>query len=351
MNKIKETLERILTKHHFNENKHKIKETKTGFNFACPQCGDSNTDSTKKRAWILTDKAEPYFFCHHECGGSSLASFFKHFNEKYEDNGPFDFFSGPIKVKPTYNYDPKQMALSEASRLAVPIRYIIEGFGAQRIDVGHPQWDYLVSRNLQDYKDYFLYWPEKHRLIILNTLEEPSPEKKWNESGEYLEVNPVVIGFQARALGNHSVRYITYTLEKLRAELHLDYRPKPGTEDYVKILSQVFFSTHVNWNDTVLITEGPIDALFLKNSISISGATKKYPKMDENYHCQYIFDNDTTGKQKIREKITDYPNKQVYNWNKLLRDIEATELKDINDVVNWCNINNVPVPKFKDYFI
>ena len=152
MEKIKQTLQRILITHHWNEGKQKIKESKTGLNFACPKCGDSYKDSTKKRAWILTDKAEPYFYCHHECGGSSLKAFFEEFGETWDDDAAFDFFAGPIKVKPKYNYDPKQMALSEVSRLAVPIDYIIKGFGAQRIDEKHPIWDYLVSRNIQDYK-------------------------------------------------------------------------------------------------------------------------------------------------------------------------------------------------------
>lgn len=351
MEDIKEKLNQVLLKTHWHENKHKILESKSGYNFACPMCGDSDKDTTKKRAWILTDKAEPYFFCHHECGGWSTEKFFKHFGIKYEQPEGNDFFTGPVKVKPHYRYDARHMAMSEVSNLAVSIDTILETFKCQRIDENHPQWSYLVSRNLQEHKHYFLYWPEKHRLIILNTLNEPSLENQWDEFGIKQVSNPKVIGFQARGLGNHKVRYITYTLEKIRGEAGLSYRPKPGTEDYVKVMSQVFFSTHVQWDDLVLITEGPIDALFLPNSISISGASKRYDKMDANYHCQYIFDNDSTGIQKQKEKCVKWPNKQMYNWKRLLNSIGTTGLKDINDVVNYCQENGIDKPEFKDYLI
>ncbi len=351
MDKIKEPLQRILAKSHWHTSKQSIKENKHGLNFACPVCGDSDKDTTKKRAWILTDKAEPYFFCHHECGGMSLPNFFKHFGETYEVSERNDFFLTPVKAKPKWKYDPKQMALTEISRLAVPLKTIIETFGAERIDENHPEWNYLVQRNLQDYKDYFLYWPSKHRLIILNTVEEPYTVRKWNQDGYYTDIDCNVIGFQARGLGNHQVKYITYTLEKIRGECGLDYRPAPGTEDYVKVLSQVFFSTHVDWEDTVLITEGPIDALFLENSIALTGASKRHDKIDINYHCQYIFDNDTTGLEQQKDKAIKYPNKQIFSWKRLCKQIGNSDVKDINDVVNHCVKSGIPIPKFKEYFL
>ena len=351
MDNIKEPLQRILAKSHWHASKQIIKQGKNGLNFACPVCGDSTKDTTKKRAWILTDKAEPYFYCHHECGGMSLPNFFKHFGETYTAPEENDFFQTPVKLAPKYKYDPKEMALSEISKLAVPIGTIMETFGATRIDENMPGWDYLVQRNLTPYKDYFLYWPEKHRLIILNTLHEPATVRRWNESGYYFQSECDVIGFQARALGNQSVKYITYTLEKIRAEAGLDYRPAPGTEDYVKLLSQVFYSTHVDWESTVLITEGPLDALFLENSIALTGASKSHPKIDRNHHCQYIFDNDKTGKEKQDQKVKSYTNKMQYNWFKLCKQIGNDNIKDINDVVNHCVINNINIPKFKDYLI
>ena len=148
------------------------------------------------------------------------------------------------------------------------------------------------------------------------------------------------------------MKYITYTLEKLCAELSLPYRPKPGTEEFIKKLSQTFFSTHVDWSSEVLITEGALDALFLPNSIALSGATKSNSKIDENYLCQFIFDNDETGKKEQVAK-TIKNQKSMFNWQGLCNDIGADPLKikDINDVVNFCKSNNITIPNYKEYLI
>ena len=41
----------------------------------------------------------------------------------------------------------------------------------------------------------------------------------------------------------------------------------------------------------------------------------------------------------------------MYNWKRLLHSIGAPDLKDINDVVNYCKENGIDKPKFKDYLI
>jgi hypothetical protein len=348
--KIKEELQQILDQTHVHEKKREIKETKNSYQFSCPVCGDSTKDVSRKRAHILFDKANPYFYCHHECGGMSMEKFYSHFNMKWVEEEDFGFFTTPIKSTPKLKYDVREESLREIGRLAVPVDLLIEGFGMTRIDENHAEWQYLVSRNLQQYKDYFLYWPKNHRLVILNTIDEPELEQRWNKDGYYTVSSCRVIGFQARGLGNHKLKYITYTLEKLRGELGLEYKVKRGCEDNVKLLSQVFYSTHIDWTQDVLITEGPLDALFLDNSISLTGATKSISKLDQNYLCQYIFDNDNTGKEKQFEKVKKFQ-KQGYNWVGLCKQIGCDTVKDINDVVNHCVNTNQPIPKFKEYLI
>lgn len=349
---IKTNLQKILVETHWHEKKHEIVDKTKGFSFSCPMCGDSDENTSKKRAGVWFDKSNPYFYCHHECGGISMEKFFKHFNIVYNEDIVSDFFSAPISVKPTYKYNPRAMALSEISRLSIPVKYIEEGLKCERIIEGTPCWKYLESRNLLEKIEYFRYWPKYNRLIILNTLHEPTLVKTWNEDGYFIKTDCNVIGFQARALGQSNMKYITYTLEKLCGELVLPYNPKPGTEEFIKKLSATFFSTHVDWTVPVLITEGPIDALFLENSIALTGVSKSNLKIDTNYLCEYIFDNDDTGKREQTNKSINYQ-KRIFNWNKLCSDINADvkDIKDINDVVNFCAAGNITLPIFKEYFI
>lgn len=349
MDNIEEKLQEVLNKTHDHPEKCKIKKTKTGYNFACPVCGDSHTHTSKKRAHILTDKAEPYFFCHHECGAMKLHTFFEHFGIKPPVEDIFTFFDAPVKVKPKYKYDAREMALLEISRLAVPIDTVEKTFDLTRIDESMPVWDYICSRNLQDHIEYLRYWPNANRLVILNTVNPPTQVRKWNEEGYYVEYYCDVIGFQARALGDHNVKYLTYSLEKICGESGLAYNPKPGTEDYIKSLSNTYYSTHVDWSKHVLIVEGPIDALFIENGIALTGSTKRHTGLDKNADCWYLFDNDEPGKKKQFEK-KEYCNKPTFNWIGLQQTIGG-KVKDINDVVNHCKLTDQPVPNFIEYFI
>lgn len=349
---IKGNLQSILDTTHWHQSKQKIIDKPKGFSFACPVCGDSNENTHKKRGGIWFDKWDPYFYCHHECGGLSMTNFFSYFNIKYELEQQSEFFSSPVMLKPSYKYDPHIMALTQISELSVDISYIEEGLGCLRINENMPCYSYIKSRNLLDYIEYFRYWPKYNRLIILNTLEPPHPQRVWDVNGYRFECRPKVLGFQARALGPSNLKYITYTLEKICSELSLPYKPKPGTEEFVKKLSNTFFSTHVDWNQDVLITEGAFDALLLPNAIALSGATKTNVKLDTNYLCQYIFDNDETGKKEQAQKTVKYQ-KSIFNWQALCHDLgaEPNQIKDINDVVNFCKQNDITIPNYKKYFV
>ena len=342
-------LQEVLDKTHDNPQKMVIKKSKAGFNFACPVCGDSDTQTAKKRAHILTDKAEPYFYCHHECGPMDLHKFFSHFGITPPKEDIFTFFDAPVKVKSSYKYNPKEMALLEIGRLAVPIDTVEKTYRLLRIDESMSCWDYVCSRNLQDHLEYLRYWPERNRLVVLNTLNPPEPEMCWDESGYYPVTKCDVIGFQARALGPDNIKYLTYSLEKICGESGLGYRPKPGCEDYVKSLGNTYYSTHVDWDQDVYILEGPLDSLFVKNSIALTGSTKRHKGLDSNPRCLYLFDNDKAGKSKQNEKRT-YYKKPIFNWNGLCKTI-GVEVKDWNDVVNHCITSNSTIPQIKDYFI
>lgn len=346
---LKQKLQQVLDQAHQDHEKMQIKETKSGYNFACPHCGDSYTQLTKKRAHILTDKAEPYFFCHHECGPMSLEDFFRPFGITPPVEDVFTFFDKPVKIPQRFKYDPKEMALSEISRLAVPIETVERTFGLLRIDESTPCWDYICSRNLQDHVEYLRYWPRLDRLVILNTLHEPEAQRCWNETGYYIETRSNVIGFQARSLNGSDPKYLTYSLEKIRGESGLDYRVKAGCEDYVKSLSNTYYSTHADWTEQVLIVEGPIDALFVPNGIALTGSTKRHKGLDGNPNCLYLFDNDEAGKKKQFEKAQ-YCNKPGYNWVGLQKDIGGN-VKDINDIINHCAETEQPIPQLKNYFI
>ena len=70
----------------------------------------------------------------------------------------------------------------------------------------------------------------------------------------------------------------------------------------VKKLSTLFGVMTVDFEREVTMFEGPIDAMFMQNSIGLATAGRSTLEFDEIPTIRYMFDNDTTGKKKMMEK-------------------------------------------------
>lgn len=349
---ITQKVEQILISTHDHPKKHIIKDEKKKLTFACPVCGDSEKDMGRKRAHILFDKAEPYFYCHHECGALSLPKFFNQFGVEYKED-VFEFFQGPVTIKSKLSYDPKIMALSEISRLSVHIMDVMRAFGLQNIKPGDEAYQYLESRDLLHVAHYMAYSPKWKRIIIFNTLTEPDFEKQYGPKGERIIRSAKVVGFQARDItGKDSTKYLTYSLERIRTECGLDYKPKRGCDDYIKIMANTYYSTHINPYEPILVVEGPIDALLLPNCMALTGAAKTNWNLNKNANAQYIFDNDEAGKKKATEVWTKWPETtKIFDWIRLCKQIGNDTVKDINDVWSHCKRNGIEMPDLNKFLV
>ena len=101
----------------------------------------------------------------------------------------------------------------------------------------------------------------------------------------------------------------------------------------------------------VIIEEGPIDSMFVKNCIGILGLkfTEKVRTEIRGLRCFYLLDNDKDGKKNSLKLLKD--GKFVFCWERFLKDMNIKEkIKDVNDLVlvtgklEWC------FEDFKKYF-
>jgi len=345
-------VEQILAQVHQHPQKLKVKSEKNKLSFACPVCGDSNKDMNRKRAHILFDKSEPYFYCHHECGGMSMSRFYKHFNKEWKSE-EFSFFTGPIQAKGSYRYDPKVMAMHEISRMSIDVYDVMKYFGLNNIKKDSAAFKYLERRNLHHLTEW-MAWSEKwQRICIFNPICEPTIKKGWGPDGTRYLRSMRVLGFQARDItGTQSAKYLTFSLEKIYGKMGLKWNPKPGTEDYIKLMSNTYYSTLINPYETMLITEGPLDALLLPNAMAITGVAKTNPKLDRNPLAQYIFDNDASGRKKQSEQWSKHGDTtKIFDWESIVRDFGADGIKDINDLWSHCIKTGHEFPDVKKYLI
>jgi hypothetical protein len=116
-------------------------------------------------------------------------------------------------------------------------------------------------------------------------------------------------GFQGRALGESKIRYITIKL--------LDDVPR------------MFGINRINEEEPIYVFEGPIDSMFIKNSVAVaSSALESAAEYLDKSKIVLVFDNEPRNKEivKLMERAIDN-HFNVIVWPAMIQD------KDINEMV------------------
>jgi len=125
----------------------------------------------------------------------------------------------------------------------------------------------------------------------------------------FIDKNKNVHAYQGRAVGESKVKYITIVLD--------DAVPK------------VYGLDTVDFNKTVYVMEGPIDSMFIPNSIATAGgdlasAIHSFPKQG----MVVVYDNEPRSKETIKKL-----DKAILNGYNVCIWPDNLEHKDVNDMV------------------
>ena len=266
------------------------------YNFRCPICGDSQKNKSKTRGYLYAIKANVNFKCHN-CGASmSLSNFLKTLDPTIHKQYAFEKFKGGhtgrnfVVEEPEFKFEaPKfspKMDLPRASEIS-----------AAKL--------YLEKRRLDPTK---FYYTNKFKAWV-NTLVEKFDNIEYDEPRIIIPIiyENQLIGFQGRALGPNSVKYITIMLE--------DNAPK------------VYGIDKINEKKPIYIVEGPFDSHFLENSVAMVGADLDIRPFGWSNHI-WVFDNEPRNREIVnRISKTIDRGEQVVIWpNHILE-------KDLNDMV------------------
>lgn len=118
--------------------------------------------------------------------------------------------------------------------------------------------------------------------------------------------------FQARDLIGNTPKYLNRKINKENILYNIDF---------------------VNKEKEIISVEGPIDSMFIENSIATMGVSfsKEIKKYLETMNVVYLFDNDKAGRKASKEFLK--KGKKVFNWFLYLKDNNIKmEIKDINDL-------------------
>ncbi len=317
--KIKTLFKQVVVKEHKVGGKIMIKDMPGRISLACPYCGDSTKDEKMKRGNLYWDTLQYHCF---NCGQHSDAyQFLKDHGIKLNADDTIEMIDYVKEHRVEANHvDVLQHGtFSKILELAPTKQDLRDKLGFQDIIVGEMAFMYLRGRMLHNKLDNFMYSPKDKRLYILNL----GPENK-------------VVGMQSRALvKTKSSRYLTYELSKIKEWLGQEYEVDEQTNDNINKISTLFGIMQVDMTRPVTVFEGPMDRLFMFNSLALASAQRDTTELDEIPTMRYMFDNDKVGKEKMMQKLK--RGKSVFTWEKYLKETKmdkySNKIKDLNDLV------------------
>ncbi len=271
------------------------------WNFRCPICGDSTRNKNKARGFVFELKGDLVFKCHN-CGVSMPVGkliekmdpgLYKQYRmEKFQKKPQIDM----RKVKSVVSSTPvfKKNILSGLTKI-------------DDLNNSHPAREYLLNRKLPTES---LYYTEKFKEWTNSVKPDTFPDTNQDEGRIIIPFRTKegdVFGFQGRSLSSSGLRYITILLQ----------------EDQPKI----FGLNTINYDETVYITEGPLDSLFLKNCVAMAGADL-HNDNTLGSDIVYIFDNEPRN-----EQICTRINSRITSGDKVVIWPDSIKQKDINDMI------------------
>lgn len=314
---IVDKVESILHRNHNTLEKRRLKQMHQRLNFACPYCGDSTDDDRKKRGNLYWESLSFHCF---NCGKHRDAdSFLRDFEEGFEGDIRVELVK---LVRERKKYEVSHIVkfdlFLELDNLSIPKEELFKTLNVYPINERTKRaYAYLKSRLLTQHMECFGFDPRKNLLYVFNL----------DTSGER------VIGYQVRPLGDGDVKYLSYNLERMYKRLDKTLEFTPEKIDSLNKISMLFGILHLDFARDFTVFEGPIDAMFMRNSIGLTGVRKNVDDFDELDSVRYFFDNDREGIKKIIEKMK--IGKRGFMWKKFMTDnkLSRHKIKDLNDLV------------------
>ena len=254
------------------------------YNFRCPYCGDSKRNKTKTRAYIYR-KLNGYFFICHNCGKSTtFANFlqfidnsqYKHYAlEKYADGAGVH---SPVK-KPDFSdlktglheYFEEKKSYNHLENIA-------------ELPDGHFAKEYIINRKIPQTAWSEVFYTENFKQFLDENFPNHGKDAVPDDSRIilfYKNEDGVVTNVAGRALADSKMRYITVKITDEKKLFGLD---------------------RVNKNETIYVTEGQFDSLFLSNAVA-SGDSNLCGVGDiiDKSNLVLVFDNEPRNKEIVKQ--------------------------------------------------
>lgn len=280
------------------------------WNYSCPICGDSKKNPRKARGYIYKFKQDLLVKCH-KCGYSTnIGNLIKYIDSNLYDEYVVERYkNGATRyndhkdiaevLPPTVELDLDDSVLDELSRI-------------DRMRDDHPAVQYVANRNIPKDRWNLLYFSPKFKSYV-NSITPKFPEPINDEHPRlvipYFNSHGKVIAFQGRAFGKEEPKYYTIKIDETEEKLY-------GLE-------------RVDFAKRIYVVEGPLDSLFIENSIAVSGSSFDTPTIRQLLtNATIVMDNEPRSKE-ITKQLAKYIDK---GYNVVMYPDTVVE-KDINEMI------------------
>jgi len=285
------------------------------WNFRCPLCGDSKKDRTKARGFVYSKQNHLLYRCHNCHASISLGSLIKAIDPLLYNEYALEAFkeTHADTIRPVYT---KSNPTADIGKFQQPKFIKFTALGnikkISQLDPSHPAKKYVLGRQIPTKLHSQLFYAPKFKKWVNSIV----PGRFDNtDADEPRLIIPLIdqrknlFGFQGRAFGPSKLRYITIMLD----------------DDALK----VYGMDRVDKAEKVIVTEGPIDSMFLNNAIAMVGSSAKLKDLPiRPEKLVVVYDNEPRNKEIVREiEHTIDQGFAVCIWPE-----HVTE-KDVNDMV------------------
>ena len=308
-------------------------------NFACPFCGDSKTDSKKKRGNLYIERG--FYKCYND--GCSIKVDLTKFVSKYSQTYGLEVPSVQAKEVEWVHLTAKKKKGSLIELL------INRNIGSSLLEIDHLASRFsLIPCRKADPDSRIGKFIESRGLVGLPTFNDccyyDSSQNKIYLFNIDLK-SKKILGFAIRRLDQVSgPKYLIKNYAELKKNGLVSSLGDDVIAD-IDSLNNYFNVFNIDFTKPVFVTEGQIDAMFLNNAIATTGVSKSRLLLENllsKKSALVFFDSDIAGKRQSIELIK--KGYRVFLWSKVMIDLRAkykvdqrtvSLIKDVNDLFQF----------------
>lgn len=285
------------------------------YNCRCPICGDSQSNKKKTRGYFYRANNDLFYKCHNCDASQHFGTFLKNIDPAVYRQYVLERYANGENRRPHANAEPNLKTQFEQPVFEPkPERNILDEI-LTRIDTlpdDHEVRQFCSKRQIPGDQLHRLYFIDNIKDIeqlnekYANTIRTAEPRLVI----PFRDITGKLVGVSCRGLRDESLRYITVRINETAPLIF-------GIED-------------VDQTKPFYAVEGPIDSLFIKNSIAVGGTG--FNKLDQlglnKDNLTIVVDN-----QPRNSEVCKIYNRLIREGYKIMIWPDYTSAKDINELV------------------